>query len=160
MDPTTRLIARTLQPARGQAWHGGPTPVGALRGVTAAAARWRPHPKRHSIWELALHAAYWKYAVRRRLLGGEIGGFPRSPANWPELPTAPNARAWEADKALLAAEHRLLLQAIERFPGARLGRSAGGRKRWTWGDLIVGIAMHDAYHAGQIQMLKRLWAVR
>ena len=46
------------------------------------------------------------------------------------------------------------------FPDRLLHRSAGGRERWTWGDLILGITLHDAYHAGQIQMLKRLWSSR
>jgi hypothetical protein len=156
MNSTIRLVSRTINPPRGQAWHGGPTPIGALRGVGAADARWRPKLGRHSIWELALHAAYWKYAVRRRLLGAEIPRFPRSPANWPAMPTPANSAAWAADRRLLADEHQLLLETIEDFPGALLGRSAGGRKRWSWGDLILGILVHDAYHAGQIQLLKRL----
>ena len=160
MDPTIRLLATTLYPHRGQAWHGGPTPVGALRGVTPAAARWRPRPGRHTIWELTLHIAYWKHAVRRRLLGAELPRFPRSPANWPAMPDPAGARAWAADRALLSDEHELLRETIEDFPATLLGRSAGGRKRWTWGDLIIGIAMHDAYHAGQIQLMKRLWAGR
>jgi hypothetical protein len=37
-----------------------------------------------------------------------------------------------------------------------LNRHVGTRKRWTYGDLILGITVHDAYHAGQIQLLKRL----
>ena len=160
MNPTIQLLARTYQPRRGQAWHGGPTPLGALRGVTPAAARWRLARSRHTIWELALHAAYWKYAVRRRLLGADIPHFPRSPANWPAMPDPADARAWASDRELLAVEGQLLLETIEDFPARLLGRSAGGRKRWTWGDLIIGILMHDAYHAGQIQIMKRLWASR
>lgn len=160
MDPTLQLIARTLHPPRGQAWHGGPTPAGAVRGVTAAVARWRPRPGRHTIWELALHAAYWQYAIRRRLLGAEAGRFPRSPANWPGMPARATEAAWEADRGLLRETHRLLHEAVEEFPAALLGKSAGGRKRWTWGDLLMGIAMHDAYHAGQIQLMKRLWSER
>lgn len=160
MDPFIRLLAHTLQPRRGQAWHGGPTPVGALRGVTPVAARWRPAPGRHTIWELALHAAYWKYAVRRRLLGAAIPRFPRRPANWPGMPVPADARAWTRDRELLAVEHQLLLETVEDFPATLLAKSAGGAKRWTWGDLVIGILMHDAYHAGQIQLLKRLWASR
>lgn len=156
MDPTIRLISQHLNPRRGQAWHGGPTPAGALRGVSAPAARWRPGPHRHSIWELALHVAYWDYAVRRRLLGAVGPRFPRSPANWPAIPSPAGEAAWAADRALLAEQHRLLAETIADFPGALLSRSAGGRERWTWGDLILGITMHDTYHAGQIQMLKRL----
>lgn len=160
MTSTIRLIARTISPPRGQAWHGGPTPLGALRGVGVAQARWRLSPRRHSIWALTLHVAYWKYAVRRRLLGADMPRFPRSPANWPAIPKPANERAWALDRALLAEEHQLLLETIEDFPDALLHRSAGGRQRWSWGDLILGITMHDAYHAGQIQMLKRLWSDR
>lgn len=160
MDRTLALIARTLQPPRGSAWHGGPTPVGALRGVRARAAGRRPLRRRHTIWELALHIAYWKYAVRRRLLRGmgrdESSRFPRSPANWPAMPRRATEAAWAVDRALLAQEHRRLLAVIERFPAALLDRRAAGRKRWTYGDLILGITVHDAYHAGQIQLLKRI----
>jgi uncharacterized damage-inducible protein DinB len=150
------LIGRTLHPARGQAWHGGPTPVGAVRGVEAALARWRPARGRHTIWELALHIAYWNYAIRRRLLGKPIPRFPRSPANWPATPSPADEVAWDADRALLASEHRMLVEVVQSFAPTRLNRRAGTRKRWTYGDLILGITVHDAYHVGQIQLLKRL----
>ncbi len=156
MDRTLALIARTLRPPRGRAWHGGPTPVDALLGLTAREAHRRPAPGRHSIWELVLHIAYWDYAVRRRILGTELPRFPRSPANWPAVPARPEAKAWAADRALLAQEHRLLHRAVERFPAAWLGRKVSAGERWTYGDTILGIAVHDAYHAGQVQILKRL----
>lgn len=156
MDPVIRLIADTILPPRGMAWHGGPTPAGALRNVDANAARWRPGSDRHTIWELALHNAYWNYAVRRRLLGTRGPRFPRSPANWPDMPRVRDDSAWAADRALVAEQQRLLVETIRNFPGGKLGRSVGSGKRWTWGDLLIGIAMHDAYHAGQIQLMKRL----
>jgi len=146
------------RPGRG-GWHGGPTPVGALRGVSAPAAHRRPAPNRHSIWALTLHVAYWTYAVRRRISGGGPP-FPRSPANFPRVPDRPTARSWAADRALLAEERRLLVEAIAAVPVNHLGRRPAGAKKWTYGELIVGIAQHDAYHTGQIQMLKRLWRSR
>jgi uncharacterized damage-inducible protein DinB len=154
-----RHLLRTLDPPRGQAWHGGPTPVGALRGVTAAQARWAPGRGRHSIWELVLHIAYWEYAVRRHL---EPDGprFPRSPANWPAIPSRPDERAWARDRALLADEHRRLVRALARFPLSRWNRVPPQGKKWTYGELIVGILAHDVYHTGQIQLLKRLYRVR
>ncbi|HTS88492.1 MAG TPA: DinB family protein [Gemmatimonadales bacterium] len=158
------LIARTLEPSGGRAWHGGPTPVGALRGVDAEAARGRPLQGRHSIWALALHIAYWNYAVRRRLeaQAGRREGprFPRSPANWPSLPRIADEAAWRADRALLKAEHDQLIRVIRAFPAARLARRPPGGKRWSYGELILGVLVHDAYHAGQIQLLKRLLSVR
>jgi uncharacterized damage-inducible protein DinB len=153
---TLALIARTIHPPHDRAWHGGPTPLGALRGVSAAAARRAPKPKRHSIWQLTLHIAYWKYAVRRRLEGDRGARFPRSPANWPAVPARADEAAWKADRALLEDEHRRLRAAIARFPQAKLGRRAPGGSKWTYADLIIGVLAHDAYHTGQIQLLKRL----
>jgi len=155
---TIALIARTLEPPRGRAWHGGPTPLGAVRGVTAAEARWVPAPKRHCIWSLTLHIAYWKYAVRRHLEPVARGSFPRSPANWPALPDVPDEAAWRADRALLAVEHRLLVEALRKFDPARLNRRPPRKRSWTYGELIIGVLAHDVYHTGQIQLIKRLWA--
>jgi len=139
-----------------QAWH-GPTLAGALRGVTWRQALWRPHQARHNVWELTLHTAYWKYAVRRRLVGGPQGAFPRAGSNWPELPKSPGERAWKADVALLKSEHRTLRETIAALPAAVLGKR-GGRGRWTNAEMIHGVAMHDLYHAGQVQLLLRLRA--
>lgn len=155
---TLDLIARTLEPPRGGAWHGGATPVGALRGVRAAEARWVPAPKRHSIWALTLHIAYWKYAVRRHLEPVEIPRFPRSPSNWPALPAVPDEAAWKEDRALLALEHAELVRAVRGFDAGKLKHRSPRKRRWTYGELIIGVLAHDVYHTGQIQLLKRLWS--
>jgi uncharacterized damage-inducible protein DinB len=156
ISSAVELVRRTIQPLRGQAWHGGPTPVGALRGVSAAEARWSPPSGRQSIWRLTLHIAYWKYAVRRHLEGGDIPRFRRSPANFPALPATPDERAWKADRDLLADEHRQLVAAMARLDPLVLDRRPPGAKRWTWGEMVIGVLVHDAYHTGQIQLLKRL----
>jgi uncharacterized damage-inducible protein DinB len=156
-EPMIRLLVENIQPRPGRGgWHGGPSPVGALKGVSAREASWRPAPGRHTIWELALHIAYWKYAVRRRL-GGGGPDFERSPANFPSQPDRPTEAAWTADKALLEREHRLLVRTMAKVPQGRLGRRPGGGRKWTYGETMLGIAMHDAYHVGQIQLMKRLW---
>jgi hypothetical protein len=153
---TLELIARTLEPRRGRAWHGGVTPVGALRGVGATEAAWEPAPRRHSIWALALHLAYWKYAVRRHLEPEPIPRFPRSPSNWPAVPAAPDEALWRADRALLSLEHEKFVRAVRGFDPDRLHRRPPRKRSWTYGDLILGVLAHDAYHTGQIQLLKRL----
>jgi len=155
------LLAHTIQPGPGRrGWHGGPTPLGAVRGVTAEQAWWAPSPRRKSIWALTLHIAYWNYAVRRVLEGGGRGEFPRAPSNWPAPPDRSDPRQWAADIGLLRQEHDRLLRAVRRVPAAALGRRAAGSRSWTYGELILGIAAHDAYHTGQIQLLKRLWRER
>ncbi|HET7379581.1 MAG TPA: DinB family protein [Gaiellales bacterium] len=151
-------LLATLDPKRGAAWHGGPTPLMALRGVSAAQARWVPARRRHSIWELALHIAYWDYAVRRRLDPDSPRDFPRSPANWPALPDRTDEQAWAADRALLARQHGTLVRVVRRVTPARWNRRLTGR--WTTGETIVGIVAHEVYHTGQIQLVKRLWSGR
>ena len=152
MHPETRLLREFLNQAfDARAWHGTPL-ARALRGVTARQALWRPGKRRHNIWELVLHTAYWKYMVRRRLTG-ETDSFPRPGANWPRLPASTTDRMFTQDVKLLREQHRLLLKTVTRFPAARLNR---GGTRWTPLGQIVGIAAHDLYHCGQIQLLKAL----
>jgi hypothetical protein len=140
-----------------QAWH-GPTLRGALRGVRASVARRRPAPGRHSVWELTVHCAYWKYAVRRRLTGEKRGSFARDGSNWFPLPSVGRGRldrAWRADVALLIAEHKKLRAVVARLPQSRIAAKASGRSPSVL-KLVRGIAAHDLYHAGQIQLVKRL----
>jgi uncharacterized damage-inducible protein DinB len=136
------------------AWH-GPNLRGSIRGVTALEAAARPGAGRHNIWEVVVHAAYWKYAVRRRLLGEKRGSFELTGSNWFERPGDRSEKAWRADVALLEREHRQLRDAVWSMePEALDRRSRGSRSRVR--RLIFGIAFHDVYHAGQIQLLKRL----
>jgi uncharacterized damage-inducible protein DinB len=137
-----------------KAWH-GPNLRGSLRGVAPATAAWRPGKGRRNIWEIAVHAAYWKYAVRRRLLGEPRGAFPLSGSNWFPRPQEMSTGAWRADLDVLAQAHRELRDAVAGLRPADLGARPGGSK-YSNRDLIAGIAAHDVYHAGQIQVLKRL----
>ncbi len=157
VDPRLRLLLDVFDQAYASpAWHGTPL-SGTLRGVTAREALWRPPPGpgRHNIWELVLHTAYWKCQVRRRLLRDPEIHFPRPGHNWPPLPARPDAAAWKRDRALLAEQHALLRGAIARVAPAQLGRRAW-HSRWTVAENIYGVASHDLYHAGQIQLIKRL----
>src|SRR4030095_16332074 len=126
---------------------------GALRGLAARQAAWRPATGRHNIWELTLHAAYWKYAVRRRLTGEKRGAFSEKGRNWFVRPA--RGETWEDALALLAHEHALLRDQVAHLSDRDLPRRVGN-SRWTHAAMVRGIASHDLYHAGQIQVLKRL----
>jgi uncharacterized damage-inducible protein DinB len=137
-----------------KAWH-GPNLRGAIRRVSAQQAAWRSNRARHTIAELVVHSAYWKYAVRRRLLGEKRGSFPMKGSNWFELPKWLSDTEWRYYVTLLDEQHRELREAVAGFPAAQLQRRSLGSK-YTAAGLITGIAAHDIYHAGQIQVLKRL----
>lgn len=157
-DPRIVEVLHLLDPRPGKRlWYGGATPLGCLRGVSAERAVWKPSPDRHSIWEFTLHLAYWKYAVRRNLEGSPIGGFARSPANWPRVPEVPDERSWKEDRALLRSEQERLVAAVRAIDPKRLDDEAAGGGAYRLVDLLFGIVMHDVYHVGQIQLLKRLY---
>jgi hypothetical protein len=137
-----------------KAWH-GPNLRGSLRGVTPEEAAWRPSPPRHNIWEIAVHAAYWKYVVRRRLLGEKRGSFPLRGSNWFVRPIETSEKAWREDLALLDEAHRKLCQVVAVMKNRDLNYAPSASKIDNR-TLISGIASHDIYHAGQIQLLKRL----
>jgi len=136
-----------------RAWH-GTNLLGAIRGLTVDAALWRPAPSRHNIWELIVHAAYWKYAVTRRLTGGRRGSFPLQVSNW--FPRDGGSAAELASEVrLLKTCHADLLKAVAQVkPGQLTARPTGSKH--TRGFMIRGAAAHDLYHAGQIQLLKAL----
>jgi len=136
------------------AWH-GPNLRGSIRGVTAHEASWRPKAGRHNIWEIAVHAAYWKYTVRRRLLGEKRGSFSLQGSNWFLRPVERSEQAWRADVAILDGEHQRLSDAVSALQLEYLERPARGSKTLVR-RLIAGIALHDVYHAGQIQLIKKL----
>jgi hypothetical protein len=71
-----QLLALMDQAYDRPSWH-GTNLRGSVRRVTPAQAAWRPGSGRHNIWELVVHAAYWKYAAAGRVKGvapGAIAG--------------------------------------------------------------------------------------
>jgi hypothetical protein len=130
-------------------WH-GPNLRQALKGITAKQAAWRPDADRHNIWELVVHAAYWKYVVRRKIEGGKRGSFVLEGSNFfarPERGSGGEA-AWRNDQRLLENEHRALVEAMQKVLGTRRAEKLV--------PMIYGVAFHDVYHAGQVRLLRRL----
>jgi hypothetical protein len=139
-----------------RSWH-GTNLRGSLRGLDVAEASFRPGPGRHNIWELAVHAAYWKYAVLRLLTGEKRGSFPLEGSNFFTRPGEDESpKAFKVDLALLAEMHERLHEAVASLDPKRLGTKPKGTK-FTIRELVSGAAAHDLYHAGQIQLLKRMF---
>jgi hypothetical protein len=135
-----------------RSWH-GTNLRGAVRSIEPRQVTWRPGPGRHNVWELVVHAAYWKYVVRRRVSGAKRGGFPLAGTNFFRRDGAFDAGQWQADLDLLADQHVQLRTMVAALGEPDLARALGGQPvAWT----IRGAAAHDLYHAGQIQLLKTL----
>ena len=154
----SRLVDQFKRAHDGDPWHGSPV-KDILAGVTAAQAAARPAGGAHSIWELVLHMTGWRNEVAARATGAPSG----NPAggDWPEVGD-PTAERWTAALAALDASHENLATVVRGLSDARLleptndprNRAAGTGVSYY--ELLHGIVQHDAYHAGQIAILKRV----
>ncbi len=158
MAETDDIADELERMTHGGAWH-GPAMMEALNGVSAAEARARPITGAHTIWEIVLHMTAWAGEIARRLWDNARPLTGK--ADWPTV-SEDGAAAWDETKAALVDAHRRLRQAIREFPPARLRDQVS-----TPGDddppssfyvMLHGLAQHDAYHTGQIAMLKRAMA--
>jgi uncharacterized damage-inducible protein DinB len=141
----------------GTPWYGDPSDT-ILRGISAAEASQRIAPGTHTIWEIVLHMTAWTEAVAARARGA--GAKAPERGDWPPAP-APSDAAWNATLAELAKAREELLQVIAETheediqvhvrnhspPFADTGISRAGT--------IAGLVEHDAYHLGQVALLKR-----
>ena len=133
-------------------WH-GTNLRGSIRGLSLDAVSWRPAPGAHNIWELAVHCAYWKYVVWRKVAGNvKRGAFPRKGSDW--FPrTEGTLEELRADLALLDEMHANLRLAVAALDPAQLNVAPGESSTLSF--YIRGAALHDVYHAGQAQWLKQ-----
>lgn len=156
-DPQIQILLELIDQAFDhRSWH-GTNLKGSVKRLDVATAAWRPGEDRHNIWELVLHAAYWKYTVRRRLLGEKRGSFPLKGSNFFDRPSKEHSddAALRSDIALLTKTHKTLRSAVAALSDKELAITPKGSTTSNLA-LIMGIASHDLYHAGQIQLLKRL----
>jgi uncharacterized damage-inducible protein DinB len=157
VEERDRIARLFRESAAGKPWH-GPSLEAVLAGIDAAAAAARPLEGAHSIWEIVLHLAGWTREVANRLEDKE----PRPPAlgDWPETRPVDDTR-WDAARADLFSAHDELISALARFPASRLKDNVGGERDDPLGtgvsyrEMILGALQHDAYHAGQISLLKK-----
>jgi hypothetical protein len=154
LSSTDLLLLQLDQAFDGKAWH-GPTLRGSLRGLTAKeSAAGNSSLSGHTIAEIALHCAYWKYVARRRLLNLPKGSFAFPGSNWFTLPHPLTQGDWRKILQVLEQEHQALREAVQNYPPARLSW-VPPKSKVNQATLLVGIAHHDVYHAGQIRLLKK-----
>lgn len=157
MSESETLAAQVGQVHNGDPWYGDPIAT-VLKGVTATDAAAYPIAGAHSIWELVLHLTTWAKEVNRRL---ETGVY-REPedGDWPSVP-AINEANWKASVAALSAIHEALGATVSRLSSKQLDGQIGTERNRelgtgvTFRETIHGILQHDAYHLGQISLLKK-----
>jgi uncharacterized damage-inducible protein DinB len=150
-NTSTSIETRMLREGYGPgAWH-GPDLNAALGEIPPDAAFRRPAPGRHSIAEIALHHAYCVRSVRSRLTGDDAEPFVLEGDDWFELQDESRLH-WSTILDLVRREHERLTDAVAEVQAGRKQSPLSETERF---DLVLGIACHAIYHAGQIQLIKR-----
>jgi hypothetical protein len=132
------------------AWY-GPALLEVLSGVDARTAAAHPIAGAHSIWEVVLHIRYGQQLMLNRVRGS-VAKWDLS-ADWPGAEDVGEA-AWRATLDELKRGEEELCRAVAGFPEDRLDAPAIPDAP-SMHDNLQGYAQHHAYHAGQINMLKK-----
>lgn len=154
----THLVADLRRMHEGSAWH-GPAVLEVLDGVSATQAASRPVPGAHSIYELTHHIAAWIGEVRARLEGNPPGA--PADGDFPDPACVVDDTAWQDVRARLERRQSELMETLSAFDADRLDDPVDPKRRPEPGGpgsfraLLSGLAQHNAYHAGQIMILRR-----
>ncbi len=108
------------------------------------------HINGNCIWQLVNHITYWRTVTVTRL-GGSLQYPPFSDFMLPEALTEDN---WKQTLLDFETAYHQLRSAILHFNPEHL-QQPSPKKEQTYYDLLMGCLQHDAYHLGQMMLLKK-----
>jgi hypothetical protein len=114
-------------------------------------AFWRPAAGRHNIAEIAVHHAYYVRSVRAQLSGQEAEAFPLEGEDWFDLSS--DRMSWTDIQALVDSQQQRLMSVAAAIEAGTASSPLDEADRFN---LVLGITCHAVYHAGQVQLIKRL----
>ncbi|PSL41382.1 DinB family protein [Planomicrobium soli] len=106
----------------------------------------------HSIWELLNHMIYWQDFMLAYIKGETPKSPEHATESWPESGAPANNEEWDAAVSRFLAG----LQDAKQEAAKDLmekGAEGKGRTRAEW---LMGITLHNTYHAGQAVMVRRM----
>ncbi len=122
----------------------------AFHGVDGLMAQKNISGKTNNIWQLTAHITYWRSRVVNRLTGSD------NPPPFPDflLPNELSEANWRQTLHDFEAAYHLLRNAIHHFKEENLEKPSP-KEGQSFYQLLMGCLQHDAYHLGQILLLKK-----
>jgi uncharacterized damage-inducible protein DinB len=140
----------------------------AIRGISGTQASWKCDGVDHSILETLAHLNFYNERHLRRLRGETVAPGPARIAETFSSSTRQADSAWRCEKARFTrvmAGWIELLDRTESRETARRRRAPRGRVKTStasvddpasWAPVVTHLTLHNAYHCGQIVMLRKL----
>jgi len=115
----------------------------------------RPKGAEHSPWELVEHMriAQWDILEFTRNPKHKSPEFPKG--YWPETPTPPNEKAWEKSVNAFRADLKAMTELVANESTDLFAKIPHGDGQTVLREALL-LADHNAYHLGQLVLVRRL----
>jgi hypothetical protein len=144
----TRVLVEGYGPG---AWH-GPDLKSAIADVSDDLAVWRASKDRRNIAEIVLHHAYYVHGLIRKITGRDSEPLVVAGDDWFDVPGDAQL-SWVAVQEVVDREQKRLMAAQADIASGRITSPLSQSERFA---LVLGITCHAVYHAGQVQLIKKL----
>jgi uncharacterized damage-inducible protein DinB len=124
----------------------------AFKGVDAALAAKNLDTNRNSIWQLVFHVIYWRSTVINRL----NGSMNPPPVQDFSLPETLDEASWKQTLIDFESTYHQLRSTIQHSKEENLLKPSI-KPEQTNEQLLLGCLQHDAYHLGQLVLLKKMY---
>ena len=125
-----------------------------LEGVTAEQAAWKPAGVDNSIWEIVSHLNFYNHAYVERFKGNDYQ-YPVDD-NDATFVSGGTEAEWTAERDRLDSILMEIRRLIETADESKFDESVSAENPAKWKVLISNINTHNAYHGGQIMILRKM----
>ncbi len=127
----------------------------AVEGLTVEQAAWKPEDSVNCIWESLSHITYYNNAYLQRFKGIDYQ-YDVSSNNETFSVGEYEESEWQADVARFDAVMSEWRDLLEWTDESKFSQPISAEIKSTWADLIATVNAHNAYHGGQILLLRKL----
>lgn len=157
MQTSKKLAVELFRSVFQDPWHGASLKE-VIESCSVKKVFQKPITNAHSIIELVLHLNSWTEEILSRM----EDNLPSEPINgdWP-ISKDETEEYWDEVKLNLYANTKKLISVLENISDEKLNKIVGEERNallgtgFTFEEMIVGLLQHNAYHAGQISLLKK-----
>jgi uncharacterized damage-inducible protein DinB len=125
-----------------------------LNGLTAEQAAWKPNGTENSIWETLEHLTFYNYAYTERFKGIDYK-YPTD-NNDETFVSGSSDEEWQAAVERLDAVMKEWRELIAAASEEKFETPVSETNQASWATLISNVNAHNAYHAGQILLIRKL----